>query len=76
MESLLSCASQYSESTHSYNCIKYNNSIPCSNGIGRTGAFICMHAQIDRLKTEGVIDFFQYVKSARIQRSGLVDDKV
>ena len=29
---------------------------PCSDGMGRTGAFICLHA---RLKTEGVIDCFQ-----------------
>ena len=49
---------------------------PCSDGVGRTGTFICIHAQLERLKTEGVVDFFQSIKSARIQRAGLVPDVV
>ena len=44
--------------------------------MGRTGTFICLHSQLERLKTEGVVDFFQAVKSARIQRAGLVPDAV
>ena len=44
----------------------------CSDGVGRTGAFICIHAQLERLKTEGVVDFFQFVKSARKQRPGVI----
>ena len=44
--------------------------------MGRTGTFICIHAQLERLKTEGVVDFFQSIKSARIQRAGLVHDVV
>ena len=48
----------------------------CSDGVGRTGTFICLHSQLERLKTEGVVDFFQGVKSARIQRAGLVPDAV
>ena len=47
-----------------------------SDGVGRTGTFICIHAQLERLKTEGVVDFFQFVKSARMQRPGLVMDVV
>ena len=47
-----------------------------SDGVGRTGTFICLHSQLERLKTEGVVDFFQAVKSARIQRAGLVSDAV
>ena len=47
-----------------------------SDGVGRTGTFICIHAQVERLKTEGVVDFFQSIKSARIQRAGLVPDVV
>ena len=47
-----------------------------SDGVGRTGTFICLHSQLERLKTEGVVDFFQAVKSARIQRAGLVPDAV
>ena len=47
-----------------------------SDGVGRTGTFLCLHSQLERLKTEGVVDFFQAVKSARIQRAGLVPDAV
>ena len=49
---------------------------PCSDGMGRTGTFICIHAQLERLKTEGVVDFFQYIKSARIHRAELVPEVV
>ena len=49
---------------------------PCSDGVGRTGTFICIHSQLERLKTEGVVDFFQAAKSARIQRAGLIPDDV
>ena len=45
---------------------------PLSDGVGRTGTFICLHSQLERLKTEGVVDFFQAIKSARIQRAGLI----
>ena len=44
--------------------------------MGRTGTFICMHAQIERLKAEGVVDFFQFIKSARLNRPGLVQSVV
>ena len=46
------------------------------DGVGRTGTFICIHAQLERLKTEGVVDFFQSIKSARMQRAGLVSSVV
>ena len=59
--------------THSFTHIPL---IPFSNGVGRTGTFICIHAQLERLKTEGVVDFFQSIKTARIQRAGLVPDVV
>ena len=49
---------------------------PLSDGVGRTGTFICLHSQLERLKMEGVVDFFQAVKSARIQRAGLIPDAV
>ena len=56
----------------------YMHSLPCiwRDGVGRTGTFICIHAQLERLKTEGTVDFFQSVKSSRIQRAGLVPDVV
>ena len=47
-----------------------------SDGVGRTGTFICVHLQLERLKTEGVVDFFQAAKSARIQKAGLIPDDV
>ena len=47
-----------------------------SDGVGRTGTFICLHSQLERLKTEGVADVLQAVKSARIQRAGLVRNAV
>ena len=43
-----------------------------SDGVGRTGTFISIHAQLERLKTEGVVDFFQFVNSARKQRPGVI----
>ena len=48
--------------------------LPLSDGVGRTGTFICLHSQLERLKTEGVVDFLQAVKASRIQRPGLVPD--
>ncbi len=47
-----------------------------SNGIGRTGAFITLHAQLERLKIEGVVDVFQFIKFARKQREELVSSPV
>ncbi|XP_064386533.1 sushi, von Willebrand factor type A, EGF and pentraxin domain-containing protein 1-like isoform X2 [Halichondria panicea] len=46
--------------------------VMCNNGIGRTGVFITLHAQLERLKIEGVVDVFQFIKFARKQREGLV----
>ena len=42
----------------------------------RTGTFLTIHSQVERLKTEGVVDFLQSIKSARLQRTGLVLDVV
>ena len=47
-----------------------------SDGVGRTGTFICIHSQLERLKTEGVVDVFQAIKSARIQRPGIIPSDV
>lgn len=40
-----------------------------SDGIGRSGAFICIHSQLESLKTEGEVDVFNYVKMARSRRT-------
>ena len=47
-----------------------------SDAVGRTGTFICVNSQLERLKTEGVVDIFQSIKSARIQRAGLMPEAV
>ena len=67
--SLVSYITPVAQSPHVYPHVS-------SDGVGRTGTFICLHSQLERLKTEGVVDFFQAVKSARIQRAGLVPDAV
>ncbi len=74
---LLSCASESvycTHHTHSHTHITHTHTLPqlCSNGIGRTGVFITVHAQLERLKIEGVVDVFQFVKSIRKQREDLV----
>ena len=54
----------------------YNYIIVCSDGVGRTGSFICIHAMLERVNTENVIDFFQFIKSSRIHRPELVTELV
>ena len=48
------------------------HNILLSDGVGRTGAFICIYSQLERVKTEGVADIFQFVKASRLQRKGLI----
>ena len=54
----------------------YVNILHCSDGMERTGTFIAIHSQVERLKTEGVVDFFQTIKSAGLQRTGYVHNTV
>ena len=49
---------------------------PCSDGCGRSGTFLSVYSAIDRFKVEAVVDVFQCVKSARIQRMALVANTV
>jgi protein tyrosine phosphatase len=46
--------------------------IMCSDGVVRSGTFLVIHSQLERLKTEGVVDVFQAIKSARIHRPGVI----
>ncbi len=48
----------------------------CSDGVGRTGAFITIHAQMERMKSEAVVDMFQYIKAIRLQREEMVSNQV
>ena len=50
--------------------------VSCSDGMGRTGTFLCIHAQLERVKSEGLVDFFQFVKSSRIHRPSIISEKV
>ena len=47
-----------------------------SDGVVRSGTFVCIHSQLERLKTEGVVDVFQAIKSARIHRPGIIHNTV
>ena len=47
-----------------------------SDGIGRTGAFMCIYSTLERVKIEGVADIFQYIKGARFNRPALVQNVV
>ena len=47
-----------------------------SDGIGRTGAFMCVYSTLERVKIEGVADIFQYIKGARFNRPALVQNVV
>ncbi len=57
-------------------CMTSKNLFPCSDGVGRTGAFITIHAQMERMKSEAVVDMFQYIKAIRVQRADMVSNKV
>ena len=46
------------------------------DGIARSGTFLVIHSQLERLKTEGVVDVFQAVRAARIQRPGVIPNDV
>ncbi|XP_064407623.1 mucin-3A-like isoform X2 [Halichondria panicea] len=46
--------------------------VMCNDGCGRSGTFLSVYSAIDRFKVEAVVDVFQCVKSARIQRMALV----
>jgi len=48
----------------------------CSDGVGRTGTFICIYSQLERIKAEGIADVFQYIKASRLQRPKLVSEVV
>ena len=47
-----------------------------SDGVVRSGTFLVIHSQLERLKTEGVVDVFQAIKSARMHRPGVIPNTV
>ena len=48
--------------------------VHCNDGVGRTGTFITMYSELERLKAEGVVDIAQRVKFSRIARPGIVQN--
>ena len=50
----------------------FNYTFHDSDGMGRTGTFITIHAMMERLRTEHVVDFFQFIKSSRARRQNFV----
>jgi protein tyrosine phosphatase len=48
--------------------------VVCNDGVGRCGAFLCIHSQLERLKTESEVDIFKYLKTARTRRIGLLSE--
>ena len=57
-------------------CVHKNYFLSLSDGVVRSGTFLVIHSQLERLKTEGVVDVFQAIKSARIQRPGVIPNTV
>ena len=48
----------------------------CSDGMSRTGVFITVMSEIDRVKVEGEMDIFHTVKAARTDRPHMVSTVV
>ncbi len=48
----------------------------CSDGMGRTGTFITIFSQLERIKTESICDVFQCIKAMRLQRPCMVENAV
>ena len=47
-----------------------------SDGMSRTGVFIAAMCEVERVKVEGEVDFFQTIKAMRKQRPHMVYNKV
>ena len=50
--------------------------VHCSAGVGRTGVFITLSIDLERLQYEGVVDIFQTVRILRTQRPAMVQTEV
>ena len=50
--------------------------VPCSAGVGRSGAFCAISTAIERVKAEGTVDIFHGVKHLRTQRPHMVQTLV
>ena len=50
--------------------------VHCSAGVGRTGTFISLFAQLQQIRVENVVDVFGFVKSMRHRRCFMVQTEV
>ena len=50
--------------------------VHCSAGVGRTGVFITLSIDLERMQYEGVVDIFQTVRILRTQRPAMVQTEV
>lgn len=50
--------------------------VHCSAGVGRTGTFITLDAQMKRLKAEDNLDIFNFVRAMRYRRCFMVQTEV
>ncbi|PRD26162.1 UNVERIFIED_CONTAM: Ptprf [Trichonephila clavipes] len=50
--------------------------VHCSDGCGRTGAYICIDSNLDLVEEDGVYDVYGYTKSLRNARRGMIEDVV
>ena len=50
--------------------------VHCSAGVGRTGTFITLYTQLQRIKAEKNVDVFGFVRSMRKRRCYMVQTAV
>lgn len=48
----------------------------CSAGVGRTGTFIALFAQLERMEAEKNVDIFGFVRAMRYKRNSMVQTEV
>ena len=50
--------------------------VHCSAGVGRTGTFITLFTQLQRIKEENNVDIFNFVRNMRYNRCSMVQTEV
>jgi len=50
--------------------------VHCSAGVGRSGTFITLHSQLQRIAIESTIDIFPFVRQMRYRRCHMVQTEV
>ncbi|CAG2118694.1 unnamed protein product, partial [Medioppia subpectinata] len=49
--------------------------VHCSDGCGRTGAYICLDANLQLAEEEGFVDVYNYTKLLRESRRGMIESE-